>query len=110
MPEKPITQADLPVIAGELSSLIGKLYNKYQGQPNRMAYSGATSDELVAMHDTWINLHQIGESISHLAEQLDSVYQAQVGAPPENLDFHYVLTEPPATGAEGADIDEQLKE
>jgi hypothetical protein len=98
MPEKPITPDELPGIIRDLDMLISTLKTHLAG------LSALSFDELVTRHGTWIDLHQVGGKISYLAQKLDSTYQAQFGTLDDNPDFHYLLTDPPATGAEGADV------
>lgn len=71
-----IDKQDLDQIRIDLSENIQKI------QGARLLLDGISPDELEARHNDWIDLYQMGENIKYLAEQLDSVYQAQFSASP----------------------------
>ena len=82
----------MPGIISDLDGLI------LESKKQQASLAVLTFDELAIKHGAWLDLYSIGQSISYLAEKLDSTYQAQFAAPADDLDFHYVLTDPPDDG------------
>lgn len=108
MDEKPIDQA-------ELDQLITQMRTK------RNALAGWTAvvtelslAALAAHHEDWLMLYQLGQEISHIAERLDSIYQAQfsTSAPEQEdlaADVGDASQENPRPAPDHADLDEKLQ-
>lgn len=71
MIQPPITEQELPRLHSDLADLMHQAHNYYETV--RMTPFA----DLASKHITWLALYQVGEEISHLAERLDSIYQAQ---------------------------------
>jgi len=71
MIQPPITEQELPRLYSDLADLMHQAHEYYETV--RMTPFA----DLASKHITWLALYQVGEEISHLAERLDSTYQAQ---------------------------------
>src|SRR5579871_1540021 len=75
MPEKPIDQAELDQLIPQMRTA----RNALTGWTAVVTALGLA--DLAARHEDWLMLYQLGQQVSHFAERLDSLYQAQLSAP-----------------------------